>query len=69
MNKIALVVGARSITGSNLAEKLISKGWLAYGLARNPNTEIQNLIPVAADLLNAYSLSAALADIAPRHGH
>jgi nucleoside-diphosphate-sugar epimerase len=67
MNKIALVVGASGITGSNLAEKLISQTWTTYGLARNPNTEIQNLIPVAADLLDVDSLSAALADIAPTH--
>ncbi len=67
MENIALVVGASGITGSNLAEKLISKGWLTYGLARNPNTEIKNLYPVAADLLNLDSLKSALADIKPTH--
>ncbi|RYE27848.1 MAG: NAD-dependent epimerase/dehydratase family protein, partial [Sphingobacteriaceae bacterium] len=67
MNKIALVVGASGITGSNLAEKLISQGWITYGLARNPNTEIENLNPVAADLLDTDSLEAALENIAPTH--
>lgn len=67
MENIALVVGASGITGSNLAEKLITKGWETYGLARNPNTEIQNLKPVAANLLEIDSLQLALADISPTH--
>jgi nucleoside-diphosphate-sugar epimerase len=66
-NQVALVVGASGITGSNLAEKLIAKGWTTYGLARNPNTEIENLQPVAADLLNTDSLKLALANVAPTH--
>ncbi|WP_374951044.1 SDR family oxidoreductase [Mucilaginibacter sp.] len=65
--RYALVVGASGITGSNLAEKLISEGWTTYGLARNPNTEISNLLPVAADLLNAESLQKGLADVNPTH--
>ncbi|MCC9138646.1 NAD-dependent epimerase/dehydratase family protein [Pontibacter silvestris] len=36
MNKTALIVGASGITGSNLAQELISQGWTTYGLARNP---------------------------------
>jgi nucleoside-diphosphate-sugar epimerase len=67
MEKIALVVGASGITGSNLAEKLIAEGWVTYGLSRKPNSEIENMIPVAADLLNTDNLSAALADITPTH--
>lgn len=67
MGNIALVVGASGITGSNLAEKLLSKGWETYGLARNPNTEIKNLKPVAADLLDIDNLQLALADISPTH--
>jgi nucleoside-diphosphate-sugar epimerase len=66
-NQIALVVGASGITGSNVAEKLISKGATTYGLARKPNTEINNLIPVAADLLDVDSLKEALKDISPTH--
>jgi nucleoside-diphosphate-sugar epimerase len=67
MEKIALVVGASGITGSNLANKLISKGWNTYGLARNPNSEIEGLKPVAADLLSTDSLTKALEDLAPTH--
>lgn len=67
MSNIALVVGASGITGSNLAEKLISKGWTTYGLARNPKSEIADLQPIAADLLDLENLKSALADIAPTH--
>ena len=67
MNQIALVVGASGITGSNLAEKLISKGWLTYGLSRNPNNEIVDLKPISADLLNIDSLEAALQNVSPTH--
>jgi nucleoside-diphosphate-sugar epimerase len=67
MNETALVVGSSGITGSNLAEELISQEWTTYGLARNPGIGIKDLQPVAADLLRPESLSAALADIAPTH--
>ncbi|MCE7065014.1 SDR family oxidoreductase [Dyadobacter sp. CY326] len=67
MNNIALVVGATGITGSNLAEKLIEKGWTTYGLARNPNTNVAGLVPVAADLMDPDDLAAKLRDIAPTH--
>ncbi|MFT2011092.1 SDR family oxidoreductase [Pontibacter sp. 13R65] len=67
MNRIALVVGVSGITGSNLAEELVRKGWTTYGLARNPNVSIQGLRPVAANLLSPESLSTALAEVAPTH--
>ncbi|RZM25117.1 MAG: NAD-dependent epimerase/dehydratase family protein, partial [Pedobacter sp.] len=67
MEKIALVVGASGITGSNLAEKLIGLGWKTYGLARNPRTEINALIPVAANLLNIDNITEALSAVAPTH--
>ncbi|MBE9583247.1 SDR family oxidoreductase [Mucilaginibacter sp. JRF] len=67
MNKIALVVGASGIIGGNLAEKLIAEGWETYGLARKPNTEIEHLKPVAADLLNKDSVTQALANLRPTH--
>ena len=60
MENIALVVGATGITGSNLAEKLIAKGWTTFGLARNPRKDIENLQPVAADLLDLENLKMAL---------
>jgi nucleoside-diphosphate-sugar epimerase len=64
---IALVVGATGITGSNLANELISQGWTAYGISRNPNNNIEGLISVKADLLNIESLENALENIAPTH--
>ncbi|MFD2288215.1 NAD-dependent epimerase/dehydratase family protein [Pedobacter petrophilus] len=67
MENIALVVGTSGITGSNLAEKLISKGWKTYGLARNPDINVNGLDPVAADLLNIDSLRTALTDVKPTH--
>jgi nucleoside-diphosphate-sugar epimerase len=67
MNRIALIVGASGIIGSNLAEKLISKGWTTYGLARNPKNDVAGLIPVAADLMDQNSLEIALSDINPTH--
>lgn len=67
MNKIALIVGASGITGSNLAKELISQRWITYGLARNPKQNIPNLQPVAADLLQPEGLQAALATVNPTH--
>ncbi|ADB36423.1 SDR family oxidoreductase [Spirosoma linguale] len=67
IRKIALVVGASGITGSTLAHELINQGWLTYGLARNPNHEITDLQPVAADLLRPDSLQTALSTINPTH--
>ncbi|MFC3157606.1 Nucleoside-diphosphate-sugar epimerase [Chryseobacterium arachidis] len=64
---IALVVGATGITGSNLAEELISQDWTTYGLSRNPNDTIKNLIPIKADLLDIQSLENALEGTSPTH--
>jgi nucleoside-diphosphate-sugar epimerase len=67
MEKVALVVGSSGITGSNMAEKLIATGWKTFGLARTPQSSIDKLIPVAADLLNPEKLRNALATISPTH--
>jgi nucleoside-diphosphate-sugar epimerase len=67
MTKIALIVGASGIIGSNLARELLSTGWTTYGLSRAPKNDISGLIPVAADLLDPASLAAALAEVAPTH--
>src|ERR1700709_212259 len=67
MNEIALVVGASGIVGNNLSQELISNGWNTFGLARKPKTDIPNLQPVAADLLDTASLTNALANINPTH--
>ncbi|HRY27495.1 MAG: SDR family oxidoreductase [Geminicoccaceae bacterium] len=67
MRGTALVVGATGIIGSAVARRLIAEGWTVHGLARNPKSEIEGLLPVAADLLEPASLAAALADVAPAH--
>jgi nucleoside-diphosphate-sugar epimerase len=64
---IALVVGATGITGSNLANELISQGWTTYGISRNTNNKISGLISVKADLLDVDSLEKALENIIPTH--
>jgi nucleoside-diphosphate-sugar epimerase len=67
MDKIALIVGASGIIGSNLARELVATGWTTYGLARRPQTDIAGLHPVAADLQDPASLATALAEVAPTH--
>lgn len=64
---IALVVGATGITGSNLASKLLDKNWTVFGLSRNPKSDIEGLLPIAADLLDKESLASALKAISPSH--
>lgn len=66
-DNIALVVGASGITGSNLADMLVNRGWKTYGLSRNPLPGSNGVIPVAADLLNIASLQTALENIHPSH--
>ena len=61
------MVGATGITGSNLANELLSQGWTTYGISRNTNNNIEGLISVKADLLDTESLEAALENIAPTH--
>ncbi len=66
MPPAALVVGSTGITGFTLATHLASQEWQVYGLARNPSAP-SGVLPLAADLLNPASLSAALKDIRPTH--
>lgn len=66
-NKIALVVGATGITGSNLATELLFQGWITYGISRNTNNNIEGLISVKADLLDTESLESELENISPTH--
>jgi nucleoside-diphosphate-sugar epimerase len=61
----ALVVGASGIVGNNLARRLREQGWLVYGLARRPPTEIVGVMPVAADLLDPAALRTALQGLKP----
>jgi nucleoside-diphosphate-sugar epimerase len=67
MKSRALIAGATGLIGSNLAERLLSKGWEVYGVARTPQGNIPGVRPVAADMLNPEALRAALAGIDPTH--
>jgi nucleoside-diphosphate-sugar epimerase len=61
----ALVVGASGIVGNNLARHLRNRGWQVYGLARRPPTEIEGVLPIAADLLDSAALRLALRGVGP----
>ena len=63
----ALIAGVTGISGGNLAELLVAEGWKVSGLARNVREIVKGVDPVAADLLDLASLSAALKGIKPTH--
>ncbi len=67
MQGSALVVGASGIVGSNLARRLVDRGWQVHGLARRPPADIGGLVPLAADLRDKRSLDAALRGVRPTH--
>ena len=67
MAGLALVVGASGIVGNNLARHLRARGWQVYGLARRPPNDIDGMLPVQADLLEAASLRTALQGLRPTH--
>jgi len=64
MTGTALVVGASGIVGGATAALLVERGWTVHGLARRPTGQ-SGVRPVAADLQDAASTAAALADVAP----
>jgi nucleoside-diphosphate-sugar epimerase len=61
----ALVIGASGIVGNNLARHLVSKGWQVHGLARRPPSDLDGVLPLAADLLDSASLRNALQGLRP----
>ena len=63
----AVIAGATSLIGSNLAEHLVSKGWEVYGVARKPQSGVCGVRAIAADFLEPGSLRAALAGALPTH--
>src|SRR5579875_1474201 len=63
----ALIAGATGIVGRNLSSHLATRGdWEVYGLARHPISQ-PGVTPVAADLLDPASLSAAIGQLEPTH--
>ena len=64
MAKTALVVGVSGIVGSATAAHLAAEGWEVLGLARRPIPQT-GVTPLAADLQDEASLTAALAEVSP----
>lgn len=63
----ALIVGATGITGSNLAEHLLSLGgWDVLGLSRS-QSRIPGVKTLGCDLTDAASVKAAIGDARPTH--
>ena len=65
-DRTALVVGASGITGNALVERLSAEGWNVLALSRSA-ASTPGITGIAADLLDADSLRAALADAKPTH--
>jgi nucleoside-diphosphate-sugar epimerase len=68
MTKHALIVGATGISGSNLAEHLLSLGhdWEISGLSRSVSP-LSGVRTLQCDLTDAASVSQALATTSPTH--
>jgi nucleoside-diphosphate-sugar epimerase len=67
LRKSALIVGVTGIQGGALADRLVRNGWLVTGLARRPTDLPSGVQPIAADSLDAKSLTVALRDVHPTH--
>ncbi|MGY2896179.1 SDR family oxidoreductase [Deinococcus sp. UYEF24] len=65
--RTALIVGVTGLSGGTLARLLLAEGWTVYGLSRTPNTGLEGVRPVAADLLDPQALESALAEVTPTH--
>lgn len=63
----ALVVGSTGIVGQTLAQRLVAAGWVVYGVARKPQSDVSGIIPLAADLLQKDALQQTLSTIQPTH--
>jgi nucleoside-diphosphate-sugar epimerase len=64
---IGLIIGATGIVGLNLATHLaLEEDWTVYGLARRPLMS-PGVQPVAADLLDPFSLTEAVRELRPTH--
>ncbi|BAP45173.1 aldo-keto reductase family protein [Pseudomonas sp. StFLB209] len=66
MTHLALIVGASGIVGSATTQLLLENGWQVAALSRNPARQ-EGVIPVAADLQDPTSVTAALKDLKPTH--
>jgi nucleoside-diphosphate-sugar epimerase len=68
MSKHALIVGVTGISGSNLAEHLLSRGegWVISGLARSVSP-LAGVRTLQCNLTDANSVRQAVADVSPTH--
>lgn len=60
MTNRALIVGASGVVGTALSERLLLRGWEVHGLSRGRTPLAAGVIPLAADLTDAASVSEAL---------
>ena len=67
MSGRALVVGVTGISGGNLAQRLLADGWEVAGLCRRTEGLDPRITPLAADLEDIESVSAAVRGTAPTH--
>ena len=67
MSGRALVVGVTGISGGNLAQRLLADGWDVAGLCRRTEGLDPRITPLAADLEDIESVSAAVRGTAPTH--
>src|SRR5579863_4659933 len=67
MQIVALVVGATGIAGRGASQELRQVGARVYGLSRKPEGLAPDVTHVAADLMNADSVSEALVGLKPTH--
>jgi hypothetical protein len=67
MTGSALVVGSSGVVGSNLVRQLSRRLWQVSGLARRPQSTFRGVVPIAADVLDASSISTALDGANPTH--
>ena len=67
MSKNALVIGVTGITGNNIAQELLKKGFAVYGLSRKPGIIIPGVKHVYGDVLDPASVASAIADLHISH--
>lgn len=65
--KVAVVTGASGGIGKATAEHLIQKGYIVYGISRNPKV-IPGLHTIAADVCDAQAIAQAMAQIYREQG-
>jgi len=63
----ALVIGATGIAGRGVSKELLDQGAKVHGLSRRHDGLVGGVHPIAADLLDARSLTSAVSGLRPTH--